>query len=297
VTLTEAALEHAGHGWAPTAYTWLAAGSEGRREQTLKTDQDNGLVYADPPAELAERAATYFGHLAGRTGAALERLGFPPCPGGFMASNPEWRQPASTWREKFRGWMETPYPERVLAASLYFDLRPVAGDAAPGRDLWEWVCEQAPAHTLFHRYMAQAAVDRHPPIGLFGRFVVERSGDRKDTLDLKARGVFPMTMAMRAHALSLGIRETHTVDRLVQLGARGVFSPPQVDELRGAHELMARLRLAHQLACLDAGVPPDNFVNPQTLGKADRVLLKEAFKTLGWLQGMLADRFQTGMLA
>jgi CBS domain-containing protein len=281
----------------PLPYTWLAAGSEGRREQTLKTDQDNGLVYQDPPRELATIATTFFSRLASGMHEALVALGFPPCEGGFMASNPHWCQPESVWRGYFASWMETPLPAPLLQASIFFDLRPVAGDEPPGRDLCQWVTDHSPSHTLFQRYLARVALERHVPLGFFGGFVVERAGMHKDQLDLKARGVFPMTQAMRVCALSLGVPETNTVDRLVAAGAHGLFTRGEVEDLRDAYEVISRVRLNHQLACLDAGRPVDNFIDPNTLRKADRVLLKHAFKTLAWLQRWIEDRFQTEMVA
>jgi CBS domain-containing protein len=286
-------LDAEGHAPAPVPCCWLAAGSEGRREQTLMTDQDNGLVYRDPPPELQASTAAYFARLSDRMGQALTRLGFPPCPGGFMASNPAWCQPESAWREYFAGWMQTPRPEQVLRASIFFDLRPVAGEQALGRGLWEWVCERAPGQILFLRHLAKASLDRQVPLGMFGGLVVERTGAHKNRLDLKARGVFPVTQAMRVYALSLGVRETNTVDRLLEVGCRGLLTGEQVEELRDAYEVISRLRLGQQLACLDAARPPDNFVDPHELRKADQVLLKQAFKTVAWLQRELEDRFQT----
>jgi CBS domain-containing protein len=297
LALVEVRLDVEGYGRPPVPYAWLAAGSEGRREQTLKTDQDNGLLYQDAPGELAPRAADYFGRLAGAMGDALEILGVPPCPGGFMASNPRWCQPEAVWRGYFSSWMEAPHPGQVLDASLFFDLRPIAGHDALGRGLWEWVCGQAPSHRLFLSYMAKAALERHVPLGFFGRFVVDRSGTHRDMLDLKARGVFPMTQGMRVLALSVGISETNTLDRLRIVASRGLLSSAETDDLGDAHELISRIRLDHQLACLDAGKEPDNFIDPNTLRKSDRVLLKEAFKTLAHLQELIADRFRTDLLA
>jgi CBS domain-containing protein len=296
LALTEADLEAAGHGRPPVAYSWLVAGSEGRREQTLKTDQDNGLVYRDPPAGAEAVAAAYFERLATTTGEMLTRLGFPRCHGDFMASNPRWCQPAGVWRRYFSSWMETPQPEPLLRASLFFDLRPIAGEVEIGHALWEWVCETAPSQTLFLRHMARAALDRHVPLGLFGGFVVERSGTHKDRLDLKARGVFPIAQAMRVYALSLGCRQTNTIDRLKAAGEHGIFTSAEVGELSDAYQVIARLRLTHQLACLDSGVPADNFIKPRTLGKTDRLLLKEAFKSVAWLQRGIDERFQTALV-
>jgi CBS domain-containing protein len=251
LALVQADLEAGGHGRPPVAFSWLVAGSEGRREQTLKTDQDNGLVYQDPPPGAEAGVAGYFERLATAMGETLARLGFPRCPGDFMAANPRWRQPERIWRRYFDSWMETPQPEPVLQASLFFDLRPVGGDEGIGRRLWDWVCETAPTRSLFLRYMARVAVDRPRPLGLFGGFAVERTGPHKDRLDLKATAVLPVTHG---------------------------------------------LRLRHQLACLDAGLPPDNFIRPRALGRTDRLLLKEAFRTIGSLERGIADRFQTGLV-
>lgn len=294
--LVLSAVEAAGHGRPPVPFAWLAAGSEGRREQTLKTDQDNGLLYRDPPPGLDAAVAEYFERVAIGMGETLGRLGFPPCPGGFMASNARWRQPESVWRQYFRSWMETPEPGPLLQASLFFDLRPIAGAEEIGRALWDWVCEQTPSQTLFLRHMAKTALERHVPLGFFGGFVLERSGAHKGRLDLKARGVLPITQAMRVYALSLGARETNTVDRLAAAGAGGIFRPAEVAEISDAYEVLARLRLARHLACLDEGRAPDNFIDPGALGKADRLLLREAFKSIAWVQRLIEDRFQTAQV-
>jgi CBS domain-containing protein len=295
LSLAVEAVARDGGGRPPVGFTWIAVGSEGRREQTLRTDQDNGIVYEDP-AEDGATAAAYFGALAGTLGRMLIEVGFPPCPGGFMASNPRWCQPVSVWRRYFAHWMETPEPQALLEASLFFDLRAVGGDAQPGVLLWQWVSGTAPSHTLFLRHMARAALERHAPLGLFGGFVLERSGPHKGSIDIKARGVFPITQAMRVHALSLGSQETNTVDRLAAAEAGGVFTAAEARELRDAYGVIARLRLGHQLQCLDAGRVPDNFIVPASLGKVDRLLLREAFRTVAWLQRHLDDRFQTGLL-
>ena len=294
VALSEAGLRADGHGGAPVAFSWIAAGSEGRREQTLKTDQDNGLVFDDPPGEPGARdAAAWFARLAARTGDALERLGFPACPGGYMARNPRWCRPVSAWREQFEAWMDTPQPEAVLHASTFLDLRGVAADPGPAAALRDWLTERAAGRVLFLRHLARDAVARRPPLGLLGGFVVERSGVHKDRLDLKARGIFPITQAARVHALALGLPETGTLDRLAGAAAHGVFTAAELRDLTDAWEVLGRLRLRHQLACLAAGAEPDNHVDPAGLGKSERLLLKEAFRTVESLQSSVEERFQT----
>ena len=297
LALVESALEREGVGRPPVAYAWLAVGSEGRREQTLRTDQDNGLVYADPAPDRAGDTEAYFTRFAEAAGAALARLGFPPCPGGFMASNPRWRRPLSSWLGEFADWMDTPEPKRLLFASLYCDLRPLAGDEALAGTLRSWLCERAPSAHLFLSFMARDALERRPPLGLLGGFAVSRSGPLRGRLDLKAGAIFPVTQALRVYALSLGVPETSTLDRLAAAEARGAIRVEEARDLRQAFEVVSRLRLGHQLEQLDAGLDPDNWIDPARLGKSDRLLLKEAFKTVGWLQRMLEDRFQTNLVS
>jgi len=297
LALVERALEAEGHGGPPVPYSWLVAGSEGRREQTLKTDQDNALVYADSPDGAEASASSYFALLADRMGSALVRLGFPACPGDFMASNPRWRQSERVWREYFLSWMENPQPEPIVRASLFFDFRPVARDPEPGRALWAWVCERAPGSTLFLRYLAQDAVSRRSALGWFGRFRVEHSGSRQGRIDLKASALFPLTQALRVCALSLGLRVTHTLDRLAGAEGAGLLRRQDAADVREAYDTVSRLRLAHQLRCLDERKEPDNLLDPLRLGRGDRLLLKDALRTIVWLQRFIEDRFQTDTLA
>ena len=294
VELAEQALAAEGHRAPRGRFTWLAAGSEGRREQALATDQDNGLVFTEAPDRIDE--APYFLGLAERVAAGLETAGVPRCAGGYMASNRRWCQPERAWRAYVDAWMNTPHGAHVLDACIYVDLRPVAGDPVPGEALAAYIRTRGPSQTLFLRHLARDAVTRTPPLGLFGRLVVERSGEHKDRLDLKARGIFPITQAVRVHALAEGIAETNTLDRLSRLGEREVFASGEVRDVAEAYEVLCRLRLQHQLGRLDAGVPPDNFLDPRGLGRADRLLLRDAFRVVAWLQNWIADRFQTAGL-
>jgi len=289
----EATLADRGEAPPPTPYCWLAFGSEGRREQTLRTDQDNGLVYADPPPEVAPAAARYFARLAEETIAGLIAVGFPPCPGGAMASSPRWCQPLATWSEYFREWMARPSPEHVLAASMYFDLRPVVGTVALGESLGALVQGEAPRQRRFLTAMAKDVVERHLPVGLLGGFRVPRSGEHRGALDLKGAGGLQLVGAARVHALELGLAETGTAERFLGAGGRGLYPPAEITEIVDAYEDLLRLRLVHQLACLRQGRPPDNHVDPHQLSHRDELLLREALKTVGRVQAVLRERFAT----
>ena len=289
----ETALADRGQGTPPVAYGWLVFGSEGRREQTLRTDQDNGLVYADPSPDQVEPAARYFTALADEAVAGLLAVGFPPCPGGAMASNPRWRQPLGTWAAYFCDWLAHPTHEHVLAASMYFDLRSVAGATELGESLAALVQEEAPRQRRFLTAMAADVVDRRLPLGPLGGLRLPWSGAGRGTLDLKGAGGLQLVGAGRVHALELGLRETGTIERFAGAGAHGLYSSEEVAEIADAHDDLLRLRLVHQLDCRRRGLPPDNRVNVRRLSHRNRVLVREALRTVGRVQGKLRERFAT----
>lgn len=296
VELEDAALAAESGRPAPAPYAWLAAGSEGRREQTLRTDQDNGLCWDDHGVDPA-LAGPWFARLAERLGRVLVALGFPRCEGGFMADNPRWCQPLSVWRAHFESWMSAPTPQHVLEACIYLDFRPVAGRTGVAEALRDWVTARAPRQVAFLRHLARAVVDRRSPLGWLGRLAVERRGPHRGRLDLKAHGVFPLIQAARVHALALGVAETHTLERFRAAAAHGALGPAELEQLEEAYAVVGRLRLRRQLACLDAGLTADNHVAPGELSRSDRLLLVEAFHAISSLRRSLAERFQTAGVA
>jgi CBS domain-containing protein len=296
LAVTASTLAARGNEPAGVAYCWLTFGSEARREQTLRTDQDNGLVYEDVDASRRPSVAAYFAALATEAVRNLVALGFPPCPGDAMASNPRWCQPLSTWLEYFRSWMVTPDPEPVLAAQIYFDVRPVAGALGLGDELHRFVVDQAPAHRLFLTLIARDLVARRPPLTVFGNVAVQRTGDRRGTVDIKSGAAFPLTNAARLHALELGLDARNTVDRIRLAAARGMYRDDETREITDAFQHVMRVRLVHQLDRVARGEPPDNAIRPDRLSLADRVLLREALKTVQRVQGAVRERFKTDQL-
>jgi CBS domain-containing protein len=297
LALSEEALGEAGEPLPPVPFAWLAFGSEARREQTLRTDQDNGLVYADPPRELAPATAAYYGKLAERTIEGLVAVGFPPCPGGAMASNPAWCQPLAVWAGYFRQWIQDSAPDEVLNACIYFDIRPVFGATELAVRLTDLVHTEAPARRVFLGVLARDVAERRPPLSLLGHVTVRRSGPRRGTVDLKGAGSLQLVGAARLAALELSLTATNTIDRFRAAGARGLYSPEDTTEIVEAYQLLMRLRLVHQLHQLALGRPPDNDVDPEQLSHADGLLLREALKTVGRVQAGIRARFATYLLA
>jgi CBS domain-containing protein len=275
----------------PVPCCWLAFGSEARREQTLRTDQDNGLVYADPPPAEAVVAATYYGRFAEAAVRALVAIGFPSCPGNVMATNPALCRPLSGWLDNFRRWMDHPSPSEVLAASIHFDLRPIAGVIQLGQQLSRAIEHEAPKCRVLLALLARDVASRPPPLTLFGR-VATRHG----RVDLKGAAVLPLVGAARVHALELALPAVNTIDRFREAGARGLYTRAETTEISEAYGHVMRLRLVHQLAQLDDGVAPDNRVAPRSLSRGDGLLLRDAFRTVTMVQAGLRERFRTDLL-
>jgi CBS domain-containing protein len=281
---------------APVPYCWLTFGSEARREQTLRTDQDNGLVYADPPPELAELTTEYYARFAAAATAGLLRVGFPPCPGGAMASNPRWCQPLSIWQQYFDRWLQGGSPADVLSACMYFDLRPLVGAIDLAGRLLHVLRTQAPAQRLFLRLLAQDVVSRRVPLSLWGTIARHRRGPHAGRVDIKGAGCLQIVGAGRLHALECALAATNTVERIQAAGERGLYTPPVTREITDGYQHLLRLRLVHQLDQLARNEAPDNYVDPSRLSHADAVLFKDALKTVSHLQAAIRNRFATDLM-
>jgi CBS domain-containing protein len=293
ITLAEEAVVREGYGRPPVPYAWLALGSEGRREQTLRTDQDNALIFADNSPEGEEEVRNYFLNLAEKVVSGLERCGFPRCKGGIMAINPKWCQPFHVWKEYFRHWIvDVDYPaEEVLATFVFFDCRPIFGQYELVTRIAGHILEFFDQGSSFIREMAKTAVLHKTPLGFFKRLVVEKSGEHKNKLNLKLNGLTPLVDAIRTLALDQRVFDTNTLDRISSLVDKESLTPAEADDLRDAFNVMMLVRVRHHIRLLSQGGVPDNYINPDELSIIQRTMLKEAFKTVDKLQGLLESRY------
>jgi CBS domain-containing protein len=221
----------------------------------------------------------------------LMTVGFPACPGNVMASNPALCRPLSGWLESFARWMDHPSPPEVLAASIHFDLRPVAGALELGSELNALIERDAPKQRVFLAMLARDVVVRRPRVTLFGRVAT-----RRGRVDVKSAAAMPLVSAGRVHALELGLHEVNTVERFRAAGARGLYTPAETTEISEAYQHILRLRLVHQLAQLDQGLAPDNLIALRSLSRADGLLLRDAYRTVSLVQTGLRQRFGTDLL-
>jgi CBS domain-containing protein len=275
----------------PAPFVFLALGSEGRREQTLVTDQDNAIVYADVPGR-EEEAAAWFGRLGERVCTSLNEVGVEYCDGDVMATNPAWCQPLSVWKEYFTKWIRVPEPEAVLNSSIFFDFRPVHGDAALAAELRDHVdALLAPKPGMFFHLLAQAVVDKDLPVGLFGRIAVENRGTRARVFDIK-QPIARICELARLHGLWHGVKATSTLERLQRLAATGAVDARVCLDLRHAYAFLMQLRLARQVAALsDGGVPADNLVGLGEISTLEQRFLADAFALIGRVQASARRKF------
>lgn len=272
-------------------FTWLCFGSEGRREQTLHTDQDNGILFE---AENASEAATRERLLpiAREINQRLAQCGFTLCKGNIMAGNPELCLSREEWSRRFAGFVLEATPENLLGSTIYFDLRAIWGPDEGCEQLREELLGRIANNSLFQRMMAENALRHRPPVGRFRDFVVARSGADKDTLDLKVQGLTPFVDGARLLALANGISAVGTLERLRALITKGVIEALDGAAYEEAYHFIQQTRMQqHQLQARD-DLPYSNRVDPDHLNHLDRRILRESFRQAQRLQSSLAMRYQ-----
>ena len=274
-------------GEAPVPYLWLACGSQGRREQTGVSDQDNCLILSDDYDPEAH--GDYFKAFAKFVSDGLDACGYYYCPGDMMATNERWRQPVRRWREYFRGWVAQPDPMAQMLASVMFDLRPIAGEGALFEGLAEETLSLARANSIFRAHMISNSIKHAPPLGLFGGFSLTRKGEHKGAIDLKLGGVVPVVDLARVYALQGAIGDVNTLDRLRASIEQKTVSESGGRDLIDAYNLISDIRLDHQAQLIKSGAKPDNFMSPSVLSELEGNHLRDAFVVIKTMQSALSQ--------
>lgn len=265
-----------GHGIPLQRVCWLALGSEGRSEQTVATDQDNALILPDGADATLRRAALAFGRAVNL---ALDDCGYPLCRGGIMAGEPGCNLTLGEWRARFAHWIDHGAPADLLQASIYFDLRPLAGDLQLAAQLAREVLEQARGTPRFLKQLALNGLSRTAPLNWLGAIQADDAG----CIDLKLQGAALFVDAARLYALAQGVPATGTGERLEAAGARMGLAATEYEGWVGAFEFLQMLRLRVQL---EGAAPPEhpNRLHLAQLNDIDRRMLKETFRLARLLQ-------------
>ncbi|WAB97746.1 DUF294 nucleotidyltransferase-like domain-containing protein [Pseudomonas putida] len=274
-------------------FSWLCFGSEGRREQTLHTDQDNGILFEAADSREAEAIRARLLPLAHYINQCLAQCGFTLCKGNVMAGNPELCLSRAEWARRFAGFIREASPENLLGSSIYFDLRVVWGDEQGCEQLRQSVLEQVAENRIFQRMMADNALRQRPPVGRLREFVLTRQGnDKAATLDLKVQGLTPFVDGARLLALANGIGACNTLERLRQLVDKGVIQALDGAAYEEAYHFIQQTRMQqHQRQTRD-NQPYSNRLDPDSLNHLDRRILRESLRQAQRLQSSLALRYQ-----
>ncbi|WP_181304688.1 DUF294 nucleotidyltransferase-like domain-containing protein [Rufibacter sp. XAAS-G3-1] len=271
-------------GPAPAKFVFMVLGSEGRKEQTLKTDQDNAIVYEDKANEQRELVRAYFLRFAELVSEKLDYIGFSYCTGGYMAKNPKWTHSLSHWKRNYHEWMQEIVPETAIQFSTFFDCRFIYGDRTIMKELVSFLDEelQKPMPRLFY-HMANNALQYEPPLTFFNNIRTFTVGTQQ-VFDIK-KAMTPIVDLVRVYALQNRIFKTNTGERIEALAEAGVFTEKQCQELMQSYYYLMGLRLRKQASqIMHDKNEPDNYLDLQSLTKIEQVTLKEIFKTISDFQ-------------
>ena len=266
----------------------IVMGSEGRGEQILRTDQDNGLIIRDGEDEsLFEPYMITFNTY-------LIQLGFPKCNGNIMASNPYWRHTVTGYRKMIRKWMDTFSEESLMGLSIFLDAHYVAGDETLLQECRHFLFERFEGRSDILAHLAKSALAFETPLSLFSGFVLGRA-EHESEFDIKKGGIFAIVHGIRILSLEYKIPLTNTTERIKELNNLGLFDKQFASELIEAYDTLLSVRLRFILS-QKQGNDEQNYVNPKLLTKPERDLLKDAFKVVNTFKKFLTYHFHLGMV-
>jgi CBS domain-containing protein len=296
----ELAVESAGP--PPAEFAWFALGSHGRREPVPSSDVDSGMAWRGSPDQdaiaaeprrrlLSGRTTEYMQGVAAHVADAIRVIGWRLDPHGVTASGSFSASSIEDWERVIGTWLERPSDNRVLiAVSILLDGRVVYGSER-GLDVKGLLFNSGDRSTL-ERWMLRLALAAKPPTGFMQDIVVDGSGKRRGTFDIKHGGLLPIVDIARYAALRAGVRLTPTLDRLHAARDRGVLESTDARILEEAYELFSALRLEHQVEQIERGQEPDDHLDPKQLDPLTRRYLRDAFREVAAVQRSL-----TGALA
>ena len=279
-------------GPAPVPWCWVGFGSQARAEQLLGADQDNGIIIDNgvQPEHLP-----WFQSLAEMVCDGLNACGYVYCPGEIMAKTEEWRQTLSAWQQKVRRWVTTPTPDAAMRVSIFFDLRSIHGTSSLCQQLQQTMLETSSSNSIFLAALAANALDTRPPLGIFRRFVLDRDGEHRDVLDLKKRGVLPITEMVRLRALANSIPAVNTHERLRALAQGRHMTIVDSRNLVDALHFIQQQRIKHQCGQIVRGEKVSNHINPKDLPKMAKEQLRDAFTIIDDAQSAVRQTYRAGM--
>lgn len=281
------------HGNPDIEFSWLVFGSEARKEQTLFTDQDNGILFEASSSAEANAIRQKLLPIAREINLVLDDCGFSLCRGDFMAGNADFCLSREEWLNRYRKMMNNATVQNMQFAGVHFDVRAVWGDDRPAQELRRSVLDMVAGDQVFQRVLAGSALLNKPPLGgVFRSFTLSKKGAEKDSLDLKVKGLAPLVEAVRVLALAEGIEISNTLDRLRRLADKGVVAQLDAEAYIEAHHFIQLIRLQRHLQQVQKGLGYSNLIYPDELNALDQRILRESFRQVQRLQASLALRYK-----
>jgi len=270
-------------------YCWLSLGSEGRKEQIKRTDQDNALIYFSENKEDLDAEKKAYIDFSLRVTKFLDICGFEACPAEIMASNPQYCLELSDWKKLFSTWIRNPDPENLMKTTIFFDFRAIAGNLELADELKNHIQKECSNEPLFIHALAKNALQNPSPISLFRNLIVEKSGDHEHEFDLKKRVIMPFVDVARLLALQHNIASQNTVDRFRDLKKVEPRYSELFEDAAHAFELILRFRLNHAICSASTG----RYIRIKDIGRLEKSLLKSTLLPLKELQEIIEIRFKT----
>ncbi|WP_287125464.1 DUF294 nucleotidyltransferase-like domain-containing protein [Desulfobacter sp.] len=275
------------HGEPPCRFAFVALGSEGRKEQTIATDQDNAIIFQDVGEDNVQRIKNYFLKFAETVNNQLAHVGYELCIGGMMAKNPKYTLTLSDWKKQFTGWINTPQPQNIIDTAVFFDFRCIYGDSFFTDELRKHVNLLIDKKAIFVYHLAQTVIQYRSPLNIFGNIP---SGDN-ETFDIK-KILLPVVTFIKVFSLKCKIAETNTLQRLEQLLNQNVVQKPMYGELKQAYNFLMGLRFHTQTNALKEFRKPDNTININSLTEIEKSTLKKVYSLISEMQTKLNLEFK-----
>ena len=279
-------------GPAPVKFCWLTMGSSGRREQFLRTDQDNAIIYETvTDLEESKKVDNYFKRLSELINDGLITCGFAHCPGNVMARYPNWRGTTAEWNKKVANWVNVLDSENIRLLTIFLDFRPVYGYKPLADELRTFVNKNFKSLPLALSFLAHDATLGKLPISLFGNLVGINVKDQRNVLDLKTSFSVFLIDCVRLLAMSRQATTTNTLERIKFLQEQEALSGSLAGELRQAFNTIMRLRISENLAKQREGQPPDNYLALSNLSQLEKLELRDATKAIETLIAIVREDF------
>lgn len=283
--LALAQMVNQGKGNPPVKFAWIGMGSEGRKAQTIRTDQDNGIIFENVPDKDYKQVKNWFLEYAKIVVDGLNECGFPYCKGNIMATNPTLCNSIEKWQELFEHIITKADAKELLEASIYFDFRCIYGETTLANKLWDFLFESMKTHHFFMRHFSENLLEAsRPPIKKWEWKAPEFFKITPPPFDIKREGTAPLDAAIRLLALHNNIKETNTLKRLQSILEKGKIPKSLADSVHVAFDFILKLRFKLEFT-MDTKIESlDHTVNPKDLSPIELRKLKDTLKTIYQLQ-------------